>query len=559
MVDRLVLGSGPLVSSVAGSLQEQSGTVQVVTADEKRAESLRETGVSVFTMDPTDPATLERFDDVDVVAALDTAGEHNLAAVRAAQRVFPDVYLLAYAGTDSAVDDAAFSAIVDRVIDPGRVTAQFVMERAGDAGRQMRQLWRILRELDSLAVVTHDNPDPDAIASGVALATLADATGCDAEVCYFGSINHQENRAFVNVLNLELRNLIESSEVESFDGLALVDHSRPGVNDQLPEEMPVDIVIDHHPPRTPVDARFVDLRSDVGATSTLLVDYLDQFGLDVSDDVATALLFGIHVDTKAFSREVSQRDFLAAATLTPQADLATLERIESPSISPSTFETIAAAIRNRRIEGEILLSSVGRLADRDALAQAADRLLMLENVTTSVVYGFADGTIYVSARARSTEIDLGETLRDAFGQIGSAGGHVDMAGAQITMGVLEATDEREESLEQIVESVVADRFLEAADTYLTEGPARVYTPETAEEYLEPGADIDRREPPAEEGEGIGPGRALSDDGDGPPPAAGSEHRTAPDDGTGAERSDDRTAAERSDDGTAAERSDGETE
>ena len=139
--------------------------------------------------------------------------------------------------------------------------------------------------------------------------------------------------------------------------------------------------------------------------------------------------------------------------------------------------------------------------------------LMLENVTTSVVYGFADGTIYVSARARSTEIDLGETLRDAFGKIGSAGGHVDMAGAQITMGVLEATDEREESLEQIVESVVADRFLEAADTYLTEGPARVYTPETAEEYLEPGADIDRREPPAEEGEGIGPGRALSDDGE----------------------------------------------
>ena len=63
MVDRLVLGSGPLVSSVAGSLQEQSGTVQVVTADEKRAESLRETGVSVFALDPTDPATLERSGD----------------------------------------------------------------------------------------------------------------------------------------------------------------------------------------------------------------------------------------------------------------------------------------------------------------------------------------------------------------------------------------------------------------------------------------------------------------------------------------------------------------
>jgi len=519
MVDRLVLGSGSLASTVTSSLRDQSGTVRVVTDNERHAESLRETGVSVFTMDPTDPATLERFDDVDIVAALADAGERNLAAARAAQAVFPDAYLLAYAGSDGTVDDGAFAGIADKVIDPGRATAGYVMQRAGDAGRQMRQLWRILRGLDSLAVLTHDNPDPDAIASGVALATIAEAAGCEVEVCYFGSINHQENRAFVNVLNLELRNLIEPGEIESFDGLALVDHSRPGVNDQLPEETPVDIVIDHHPPRTPVDAGFVDLRSDVGATSTLLVDYLEQFGLDVADTVATALLFGIHVDTQAFSREVSQRDFHAAATLTPQADLGTLERIESPSISASTFETIAAAIRNRHIEGEILLSSVGRLADRDALAQAADRLLMLEHVTTSVVYGFTDGTIYVSARARGAEIDLGETLRDAFDQIGSAGGHVDMAGAQITMGVLEATDEREESLAEIVESVVADRFLEAVDAYLTEGPARVYTPETAAEYLEPDAAVDREEPrdQGEDGEAVGPGRTLYGDRDGPRP------------------------------------------
>jgi len=484
MIDRLVLGSGPLVSTVVGSVAEQPGTVRVVTDDDSAAERLREDGISVIAGDPSESSTLEQIDDPDIIVTLAETQAENSAAARAARRVFPNAYLLAYVGDDAADRGSPVEKIVDKVIHPGRATASYLMDRVGDAGRQTRQLWRLLRELDSVAVLTHDNPDPDAIASGVALARLAEVAGCDATVCYFGNINHQENRAFVNVLSLDLRNVEHHEELEEFDGLALVDHSRPGVNDQLPAETPVDIVIDHHPPRMPVDARFVDLRSDVGATSTLLVDYLDQFGLVDERNVATAILFGIHVDTAGFSREVSERDFSAAATLLPYADLGSIERIESPSISPGTLETLAFAIQNRQIESGILLSCVGQLSDRDALAQAADRLLMLEDVTVTVVYGFSDGMIYVSARSRGAKINLGETLREAFDRIGSAGGHVDMAGAQITLGVLEAVEDRDESLQEIVESVVRNRFLEAVDTAETSAGETAYPPESAEGYVE---------------------------------------------------------------------------
>jgi nanoRNase/pAp phosphatase (c-di-AMP/oligoRNAs hydrolase) len=176
------------------------------------------------------------------------------------------------------------------------------------------------------------------------------------------------------------------------------------------------------------------------------------------------LLFGIHVDTKGFSREISEQDFTAGAKLVGTADFGTLERIESPSIGAGTFETIARAIRNRRVEGPAVLSCVGRLAERDVLAQAADRLLTMEDVSIVVVYGIKDGEIFVSGRARGAEIDLGEALRDAFGQIGSAGGHVDMAGAQIKLGVLESVEDREESLIEIVEDVVSSRFLDVLRT-----------------------------------------------------------------------------------------------
>jgi len=142
----------------------------------------------------------------------------------------------------------------------------------------------------------------------------------------------------------------------------------------------------------------------------------------------------------------------------------TLQRIEDPSVSSETLEVVGRAITNRVTEGSVLLSCVGDLSDRDALAQAADRLLNLEDVHATVVYGVLDGTIYVSARARGADIDLGEVLRDAFGQIGSAGGHADMAGAQITLGVLDSIDDREETLHEIVTSVINDRLLEAVQS-----------------------------------------------------------------------------------------------
>jgi nanoRNase/pAp phosphatase (c-di-AMP/oligoRNAs hydrolase) len=494
MTSRLVLGSHDLVTTIARSVADQPGSVSVGTDDQHLVTTLREDDISATKLDPSAGDDLTEFSP-DIVFIVEPTQAANLAVARAARRTHPDAYLLAYTGDDAIDHGDALSSVVNSALDPGREVASHVMNRIGDEGGRMRQLRQVLRDIDRLAVVTHDNPDPDAIASGIALAEVAQATGCEVDVCYYGEITHQENRAFVNVLNLELRNFDPDEDISEFDGLALVDHTRPGVNDQLPEDTPIDIVIDHHPPRSPVDARFVDLRSAVGATSTLLVGYLDQFGIELDETVATALLFGIHVDTDSFTREISQEDFEAASKLVSTANLGVLERIESPSISPVTFGTIASAIRNRRVEGQVLLSCVGQLSDRDALAQAADRLLRLDGVATTMVYGISDGTIFVSARSQGTDLDLGETLRDAFGQIGSAGGHVDMAGAQITLGVLDAVEEREESLTEIVEEIIAHRFLDAVEANTPHPETGVYAaePDDSVEYLVPESELEADE------------------------------------------------------------------
>lgn len=467
MTDRLLIGNSPLLATLAERLTTLSGGVRVLTTAEGLADSLRETGITVTAPEAITEEYLRELDQPEMVAVFEETHRENLDRCRLVRQAWPDAHLLSYTGGDRLDHTDAIEAIADQVLDPARVTAAHAVEQVGEESRQSRQLWQVLRDIDNLAIVTHDNPDPDAIASGVALARIAGAAGSDPSVCYFGEITHQENRALVNVLNLDLDNVEEGETFDEYDGIALVDHSRPGVNDQLPPETDVDIVIDHHPPRSPIEARFVDLRSDVGATSTLLVDYLERFGIEMETNVATALLFGIHVDTNGFSREISQSDFEAAAKLVQAADFGTLERIETPNISPTTLSTIASAISQRRVEGTVLLSGVGKLHERDALAQAADRLLGLEGITTTLVYGVKDGTIFLSARARGAEFDLGETLREAFDQIGSAGGHTDMAGAQIQLGVLEAVDDENASLYEIVDTVVTSRFLDVLDSRAT--------------------------------------------------------------------------------------------
>ncbi|MFB6361031.1 MAG: bifunctional oligoribonuclease/PAP phosphatase NrnA, partial [Halobacteriales archaeon] len=263
-----------------------------------------------------------------------------------------------------------------------------------------------------------------------------------------------------------------------------VDHTRPGVNDQLPADLPIEIVIDHHPEREPVDVRFEDRRPELGATSSMLADYYRWLGMDPTGTVATALLYGIRVDTRDFGRELTEPDMQAAGYLLEWVDIDLLEQVESPSVTADTFDTIARAITRRVRADSVVASCVRSIHDRDALAQAADELLKLDGIATAMVFGFMDGTVYVSARSQGADVDIGEVLRQAFGQIGSAGGHIDMAGAQLPMGILGEVEAGEGAadVEAALEETLIDRFfevlgVEADDPSALDPPPAVMIPD----------------------------------------------------------------------------------
>ncbi|MFD1599790.1 DHH family phosphoesterase [Halobellus rarus] len=482
MQRRLVLGCGSVARETVERISEWPGELTVIGECDDDDFRTGVGGVTIERGPPDDPTAYPPSADLVFVAADDA--ETNVDAAARARAQYPDANLIVYLGVGATEETrATVERLANRVVDAERVLGGRIRDLTiGLGANRLQRLFTALRRIDGrLAVVMHDNPDPDAIASALALSQLAAAVGVSADPCYFGDISHQENRALVNLLDLDLIELDAETDLDAYDGIALVDHSRPGVNDGLPEDTQIDIVVDHHPPRAPVEAHFVDLRRDVGATSTLLAEYLRRASIEPEESLATALLFGIRIDTNDFTREVSATDFEAAAWLLTHADLSALDRVESPSMTSAVLETLARAIRDRDVRGDALASNVGPISDRDSLAQAADRLLNMEGIRIAIVYGFKDGTVYVSGRARGTDVDLGESLRDALGAIGSAGGHADMAGAQVPLGILGDTGEESAAeLSAIVTDVIAGRIfetLEDATTLLdvgSEGPDWVF-------------------------------------------------------------------------------------
>ena len=462
MVHWLLLGCSGLSDALLEQLYKRASSLRVIEPDKAQVKQLRNDGIDAEIGDITDRETITTIDmKPNIVVVASEMVEHNARAMTLARETFPDSYLIAFPAEGATRSDVAKRGeLADKTFDMGEEIVDHLSDvvRAGQVDR-LRHLNATLADIDgTLGIFTHDNPDPDAIASAFALAEIAGYHGVEAQPAYFGRISHQENRALVNLLDFQLDNPDPDADL-GYDAIALVDHSAPGVNDQLSRETSVDIVIDHHPSKHTVEGKFVDVREAAGATSTLLVDYLRGYHIDIDDTVATALLYGIRVDTNDFARGVTPADFDAAAFLLPYANGEVLKRIESPSISSDTFEIIGRAIRNREQRGRVLTSCVGPTTDRDALAQAADRLLNMEGIGVTLVYGYRDGTIFASGRARGVDMDLGEVLRKAFDTIGSAGGHTEMAGAQISLGLFEDVDADSE-FTTMVEDVVTSRFFE---------------------------------------------------------------------------------------------------
>jgi len=458
-----ILGCGSVGHAVAEELSEEGNDVLILDKDESRVEALRDQDLNAQVQDISDPEVAKVVTDHDIILVLASDVEASKAAVSAIRDRGSNQYIVVRA-SDPVTEEELRNLGADVVVNPSTVIAESALRslESGELQYKARQLAEILEATSGrLAILTQDNPDPDSIASATALQAIAEEFDVEADILYDGDIGHQENRAFVNLLGIELVASEDAPGIEEYERHALVDNMKSG--DQS-VELDVDILIDHYEPDEEIDTDFVDIRTNVSSTSTILTKYLQEFDLSPSETVATALLYGIRAETLDFKRDTTPADLTAAAYLHPFANHDTLEQVESPSMSPETLDVLAEAIQNREVQGSHLFSTAGFIRDRDALEQAAQYLLDLEGITTSAVFGIVDNEIIVAARSKDIRINIGSVLQGAFADIGEVVGHSKQGTVEVPLGIftgIETSEDNRDTLLQLTEEAVRRKLFAA--------------------------------------------------------------------------------------------------
>ena len=282
-----------------------------------------------------------------------------------------------------------------------------------------------------IVILPHDNPDPDALASAATLRyLLRELAKRDAVIAQGGIVGRAENRAMLTYLNIDL---VSVADVD-WDGetlIALVDTQPGRANNSLPEGVVPTAVIDHHPAYGEYPGvSFVDLRSEYGATSTILSEYLRDSHLPVDPKVATALFYGINAETQDLGREATPADVAASQFLYPYANKRRLSKIENARVPKEYFRGFRDAIEEAQIYGKVVISVLPDAQYPDMVAEVADFLLRLDQVEWAVAMGYYERYLYVSLRTSLRDINAGEILRKALGSK-SAGGHDQIAGGRV--------------------------------------------------------------------------------------------------------------------------------
>ena len=298
-------------------------------------------------------------------------------------------------------------------------------------------------------------PDPDNIATSLALSAIARQYNISSTIVHFEQISHHENRALVKKLDLEIEEYSDKFDYTCYDYYAINDSQSCELTISLPESCKLLVFVDHHRALGTIKGEFIDIREDVGSTSAIYGEYLQDKRIKFSGEnseeskIATALMHGIRSDTDGFVNATSA-DFNASKFLTKYVDRDLLFLISRQSIPAKTMDLTQIALQRKDVRGTFMFSGVGYVREeyRDGIGQCADYLLNREGIDTVVVFGVVGGEfIDGSLRTKSHTLDPDKWIKEVFGHDRHGafygGGRKDKGGFQIPLGVFGKCSDRE--------------------------------------------------------------------------------------------------------------------
>lgn len=278
------------------------------------------------------------------------------------------------------------------------------------------------------------NADPDAMASALALKRLLNTNVRSVDILRINEVSRPDNLAMIRYLRIPIK-AWQADKADSYNFFAMVD-SQPSHNPAF-ENLRYSLIIDHHPytrlePFLAPNA-FVDIRPYVGATSTIFTQFLQAFRIRPGTLLATALLYGIRTDTGAFERSGGEEDLKAYQWLSHYADNSLLRRISHSEYLRSWLPFFSRAFRNLvDCRGSGAYAALNDVSCADLIVSIADFFTKVHGLKWIAVSGIVHKTAIVVFRGDGSR-DLGRFADACFHDVGSAGGHRNMARAEFSI------------------------------------------------------------------------------------------------------------------------------
>ncbi len=300
---------------------------------------------------------------------------------------------------------------------------------------RVQQYRNYFDDAQRVLILLHNDPDPDAMASGLALRAALRRTRATAKIGAFKGVTRPENLRMQQMLDIHVEP-VTAETLGNYDRIAMVDVQPAYFGDKVGH---VDLVIDHHPEQPGYRPVFKDVRTDYGSTCTILTEHLRAVDEKISERTATAMLYAIKSDTLFFNRQTSRVDVEAFSYLYPLADATLVGKMEGAEITLERLDFIVAARNTGHLAHEVFCAFLGEAPRDDIVPYVADFFLQLEETRWTVIGAKVGDSISISVRNLGYTRNAGEFVKQAFGGIGSAGGHRAMAKAVIPVSKYIAT------------------------------------------------------------------------------------------------------------------------
>ena len=281
-------------------------------------------------------------------------------------------------------------------------------------------------------IQTHNFPDPDAISSAFGLKYLLKEKGIESTLCYKGKIDRYSTIQMIEILGIEIYNLEDLKDISEYNEVILVDAQKGNANiiDMPGEEV---VCIDHHPTFEKIEYIYSDIRPELGACASIIASYYYESGIEMRKDVATALLYGIRIDTAGLTRGGDTLDYEMFYKMSDLGDNELIASLTNNSIHYDELKAYSNAINSIKVFGDISFANTGKECPETLIASISDFILSLIEIRFSVVYSIKKDGIKLSIRNEIPELDAGKISFEALKNIGSGGGHATMAGGYVPL------------------------------------------------------------------------------------------------------------------------------